>query len=221
MRISVLMCGLLICAALFAQVAEKANENYRSEAGRAKIALGIGHADRDARQKPEELIRALNIQAGTVVADVGTGVGYMLPHLSRAVGPNGKVIAEDIFPDFLKQAQERAASLKNVEFVSGTEKSAELAPASVDLVLVLDAYHHFDYPDQMLASIKRGLKPGGKLSIVEYHKTPEAMPNGNAVTHVRLGVDDAIREIEGYGWKLASRSEFIPKVQWLGTFQPR
>ena len=209
---------LFVAALLPAQVAEKANETYRTKEGRAKIAASLGSpTNRDARQKPKELVAALELKPGMVVADVGTGAGYMLPYLSEAVGPAGKIIAEDIFPDFLDAAKTKAAGLKNVDFVLGNDKATNIAPGSADVVFVLDAYHHFDYPQALLADFAKVLKPGGRLIVVEYHKNDVAM-NGRAREHVRLGADDAVKEIEAAGWKLVSRKDFIPDVQWLAVF---
>jgi ubiquinone/menaquinone biosynthesis C-methylase UbiE len=212
---------LLLSAVLSAQVAEKANENYRTKEGRASVASGIGSSSRDARQKPKELVAALGLKPGMVVADVGTGAGYMLPYLSEAVGPTGKVIAEDIFPDFLDTAKSKASNLKNVEFVLGSAKATNIPAGVADVIFVLDAYHHFDYPQAVLDDFGRVLKGNGRLMIVEYHKNDVAMPNGRALEHIRLSADDAIKEIEAAGWKLVSRKDFIPKVQWLAEFQKK
>jgi ubiquinone/menaquinone biosynthesis C-methylase UbiE len=213
---------LLVATLLQAQVAEKANETYRTKEGRSKIAATLANTStRDARQKPKELVAALDLKPGMIVADIGTGAGYMLPYLSEAVGPSGKVIAEDIFPDFLETAKKNAAALKNVEFVLGSEKATNIPARSADVIFVLDAYHHFDYPKAVLDDFGKVLKPGGRLIIVEYHKNNVSMGNGRALEHIRLGVDDAIKEIEGAGWKLLTRKEFTPQVQWLAVFLKR
>jgi ubiquinone/menaquinone biosynthesis C-methylase UbiE len=151
------------------------------------------------------------------VADVGTGIGYMLPYLSRAVGPTGKVIAEDIFDDFLEGARQRSqtARLANVAFVKGTVTDPNLPEAQLDVVLALDVYHHFDYPDKMLAAIYKALKPAGRLAVVEYYKRPEAMPNGRAMTHIRLDMPDVIKEIEANRFHLVMEKETIPNSQYL------
>jgi ubiquinone/menaquinone biosynthesis C-methylase UbiE len=212
--------GLCGAALLCAQVAQHANENYRTEQQRANMMRTLAGADRDARQRPRELVAAMQLKPGMTVVDVGTGPGYMLPFLSEAVGPSGRVIAEDIFPDFLERARKRSeeAKLSNVTFVQGDEKDARIPAAAGNVALVLDVYHHFDYPADMLGSIRRGLKPDGRLIIVEYHKSKEAM-NGRGEEHVRLGIDDAIGEIEANGFKLVSRRDFVPKVQWIGVFR--
>jgi SAM-dependent methyltransferase len=217
MRLAIILIG----AGLSAQVAEKANENYRTKEGRASVASGIGSSSRDARQKPKELVAALELEPGMVVADIGTGAGYMLPYLSEAVGPAGKVLAEDIFPDFLERAKSKAANLKNVSFVLGSEKATNLDTGSLDVVFVLDAYHHFNYPQALLADFARALKKNGRLIIVEYHKNEVAMANGRALEHIRLSAEDFAKEIEAAGWNLVSRKDFIPRVQWMGVFRPR
>ena len=214
MRITVFLIG----AMLSAQVAEKANERYKSAEAREGIAQTLTEVSRDARQKPRELVAALGIKPGMTVVDFGTGPGYMLPHLSEAVGAGGRVIGQDIFPDFLAKARQRAASLKNVSFVEGNTKETKLAAKSADIVLVLDVYHHLDYPAQTLSELQHALKPGGRLAIVEYHKNDVAM-GGRAKEHVRLGEAEAIAEIQSHGFRLLSKRDFVPQVQWLGLFE--
>jgi len=85
----------------------------------------------------------------------------------------------------------------------------------VDIVLALDVYHHFDYPQKMLAAIHKALKPGGKLVIVEYYKRAEAMPNNRALTHIRLDLADVIKEVEANHFHLLSEREHIPDSQYL------
>jgi len=88
----------------------------------------------------------------------------------------------------------------------------------LDLALTLDVYHHFDYPDQMLANIAKALKPRGRFVIVDFYKRPEAMPSGNAMQHIRLDLDDVIREVEQNGFKLVKTSEHLPKSQYIAIF---
>ena len=211
-----LLAGLMN-ATLTAQVAGPANAGYQTEQQRKGLAAGLGDPARDERQKPGELIRAMGLQPGMTVADVGTGIGYMLPFLSRRVGAGGRVIAEDIFDDFLASARQRAENLKlaNVTFVKGTETDPKLPGAAVDIVLALDVYHHFDYPEKMLAAIHQSLKPGGKLVVVEYYKRQEAMPNGRALTHIRLDMPDVIKEIEANHFHLIAEREHIPDSQYV------
>jgi ubiquinone/menaquinone biosynthesis C-methylase UbiE len=208
----------------YPQVATKANERYQTEEGRAAVAKGISAPDRDAKQRPRELVQAIGVKPGMTVADVGTGTGYMLPYLSSGVGPSGKVLAEDIFDDFLAKAKGTAskAGLTNVTFVKGTEHGANLPAGALDVILTLDSYHHFNYPQDMLASFKKALKPDGHLAIVEYYKREGAMGGGNsALTHIRLDDADLIREVEANGFKLVDEHEHIPKSQYIVLFRLR
>jgi ubiquinone/menaquinone biosynthesis C-methylase UbiE len=207
----------LLVATLHAQVAGQANSGYQTPEQRKTVATTLADPARDEKQRPGDLIRSMGLQAGMTVVDLGTGIGYMLPFLSRRVGPAGHVIAEDIFDDFLAGAKQRAANLKleNVAFVKGTETDPKLPENSADLVLALDVYHHFDYPDKMLARIHQSLKDGGKLVVVEYYKRAEAMPNGRALTHIRLDMPDVIKEIEANHFHLISEREHVPDSQYM------
>ncbi|MCS7025162.1 MAG: methyltransferase domain-containing protein [Bryobacteraceae bacterium] len=208
----------LVLAAAQAQVAEHANSGYKTKEGRSRVAQSLAASDRDGRQKPQELVDALQLAPGMTVADIGAGIGYMLPYFSKAVGPTGKVIAEDIFPDFLEQARETATKqgLSNVEFILGTEQDPKLAENSIDVAFTLDAYHHFNYPDKMLAAVARALKPGGRLVIVDFYKSGFRDPD-----HIRLDRDDVIREVERFGWRLLSKRDHLPGTQYIAIFEKR
>jgi ubiquinone/menaquinone biosynthesis C-methylase UbiE len=206
-----------LAGALSAQVAQQANSTYQTEAGRKTVAAGLNSPNREATQKPGELIKSMGLEPGMTVADVGTGVGYMLPFLSHRVGPAGRVIAEDIFDDFLAGAKQTAEQQKltNITFVKGTETDPMLPEGQLDMELVLDVYHHFDYPEKMLAALHKALKPDGKLVIVEYYKREGAMPNGRALTHIRLDMPDVIKEVEANHFHLIMEKEHIKNVQYM------
>lgn len=223
---SLLVFGVLI-PAVWAQVAQDANRDYATAADRAKIVARLENPARLARIKPAELIQRLGIVPGSTVVDLGTGTGNLLPALSRAVGAKGHVIAEDIFPDFLDRARSRAKTenLTNIEFVLGTETDPKLPAERADLIIVLDAYHHFDYPEKMLTAIRRALKPRGRLAIVEYHKLRDAMEvDGDpdfAVKHVRAGAEQVEKEVQAAGYRLQWRKEHAPGSQYIAMFQKR
>jgi predicted methyltransferase len=206
-----------------AQVAKEANTQYQTAEGRKTVAATLSAPDRDERQKPRELVEAMGLKRGMSVGDVGTGIGYMVPFLSRRVGPNGRVFAEDIFDDYLAMARMTAESqhLNNIVFLKGTEKDPKLPENSLDRVLVLDVYHHFDFPESMLAGIHKALKADGRLVIVEYYKNETAMPNGRALTHIRLNKPDVIKEVEANHFHLVSESEHIPDVQYMLILEKR
>ena len=210
---------LAAATALSAQVAETANKNYQTTEQREGMLRNLAAADRAERLKGEAIVQAMRVQPGMTVVDLGTGGGAMLPLFSAAVGTGGKVIAEDIFPDFLARAKKDHPGLTNVSYVLGTERDAKLPVGSADLAVTIDAYHHYDYPKEMLASIKRGLKPGGRFVIVDYYKRPDAMgPGPNAMEHIRIDKDDVIKEVEANGFRLVETIEHVPGKQYIAIF---
>ena len=220
-RGSVSACTMLLCAfAATAQVAQQANEGYKTPEGRETVAKSLSAADRDEKQKPQELVAAMPLKPGMTVADIGTGTGYMLPYLSGAVGAQGRVLSEDIFPDFLEKAKNTAKqhNLTNVEFIQGSETDPGLPENGVDVVLALDSYHHWNYPGKMLASLHRELRDGGKLVIVEYYKRPDAMPGGRAMQHIRLDAADVIKEIGSNHFRLLSQRDHVKGSQYMAIF---
>jgi predicted methyltransferase len=204
-----------------AQVAEKANAHYATPEQRSAMARGMADPSRDQQQKPRELLASLAIVAGMAVADVGTGPGYMLPFLSEAVGPGGRVLAEDIFPDFLEAARRRAGSahLANVTLVLGTQTDPKLPKASLDLEFLLDVYHHFNYPGPMLARLRDSLKEDGRLAIVDYYRRRGAMPSNDALEHIRADQPEVIQEVEASGFHLVSKHDHIPNSQYVLVFR--
>jgi ubiquinone/menaquinone biosynthesis C-methylase UbiE len=216
----------LVSAAAFAQVAGTANDSYKTREGRESLARTLGDPTREERQRPRDIIDAMDLKPGGSVADIGTGVGFMLPYLSHAVGDTGRVIGEDIQSDFLDRAKMKAqlSRLNNVQLVLGTDRDPMLPADSLEGVLALDVYHHFDYPEAMLGHIRDSLLSDGKLVIVEYFKRPGAMANGDpnfAVQHIRLDEDDVIKEVEANGFRLVSKRDLAPKSQYLAVFEKK
>lgn len=216
----------LVCAAACAQVASQANEGYKTHAERENIAKGLNDPAREERQRPRDIVDALDLKPGGTVADVGTGTGFMLPYLSHAVGDTGHVLGEDIQNDFLDKAKLKVqlSRLNNVQFVLGTDRDPRLPADTLEGVLVLDVYHHFDYPEAMLEHIRDSLLSDGKLVIVEYFKRPGAMPGSDpnrAVQHIRLDQDDLIQEVEANGFRLVSKRDLVPKSQYIAVFEKK
>jgi ubiquinone/menaquinone biosynthesis C-methylase UbiE len=213
-------CHVLFCAAAFAQVAGTANKEYQTKEGREAIAQHLADPNRANTTNPRAMVDALALKPGNSVADVGTGVGFMLPYLSHAVGEKGQVYAEDITNDFLDKAKSRAqmSLLKNITFILGNEHDPKLPADTLDGVLVLDAYHHFDYPQDMLGHIRDSLLSDGRFVIADYYKRPDAMPGGRAMEHIRLDEDGVIKEVEANGFRAVSKQEIVPKSQYLVVF---
>jgi ubiquinone/menaquinone biosynthesis C-methylase UbiE len=219
-----LACLLLIFGvAALPQVATQANQGYKTKEGRAAVAKALSDPERSERQRPRDIVAAMELKPGETAADIGTGVGFMLPYLSQAVGDKGHVIGEDIQQDFLDKAKSNVKmhQLTNVEFILGTDKDPKLPAETLSAALVLDVYHHFDYPEAMLSHIRDSLLSDGKLVIVEYYKRPGAMPGGDpnrAVQHIRLDQDDLIKEVEANGFRLVSKGALVPKSQHIDVF---
>jgi len=196
------------------QAAEKANQGYETPEERSRVARNLDNPDRVDNQKPRELIAALGVAQGDTVADIGTGVGFMLPYLAEAVGPRGRVFAEDIFPDFLDKAQAkiRKHGWKNVETVLGTEKDVKLSPGTINLALILDVYHHFNYPADTLASIRKALKPAGRLVVVDFYRSRDhpRMSRDRLNEHIRLDRDGFAAEIQSAGFRLDRQFDHLP-----------
>ena len=209
-----IIAALILTVSAWSQVADSANKGYKTKEGRDKVAATLDDPHRDGKQKPLELVAAMDIKPGMTVADIGTGTGYMLKFLSDAVGPTGKVYGEDIQTDFLDRA--RAKNVPHTELILGTTTDPKLPPNSVDVALVLDVYHHFDYPDKMLAAIRSALKPGAHLVIVDFYKSASPSPG-----HIRLESDEVTAEIEHNGFHLLSQREHIPKSQYMLTFEKK
>lgn len=134
---------------------------------------GVSWLERPEREKEERadlLVPALKLKGGDVVADIGCGSGYYTRRLAKAVGTNGLVYAVDVQPEMLDILTNKLAAGKilNVKPVLGTATDPKLPRESVDLILLVDVYHEFDHPFEMMAALIRALKPGGRVAFVEF-----------------------------------------------------
>lgn len=151
-----------------------------------EIAHVMGHPaaqwlERDTREAEEKLsllIKLLELKPGMVVADIGAGSGVLTLQMAPLVAPKGKVIAVDIQQEMLVRLQNRMSrtGIKNVDLLLGEEKSPLLKPNSVDVVLMVDVYHEFEFPHSMILNISKALKPGGRIALVEYRLEDPRVP---------------------------------------------
>jgi ubiquinone/menaquinone biosynthesis C-methylase UbiE len=137
--------------------------------------LAAGWLERPERvqeEQPAKLIDALQLKDGDVVADIGAGSGYFTFRLAKRVGPKGKVLAVDIQPEMLDLIRTKMKSHKmtNVEPILGKVDDPKLPAGSVDLILLVDVYHEFEFPHEMTEAMVRSLKPTGRIVFVEYRK---------------------------------------------------
>jgi len=175
--------------------------------------------EREAEERTDDLIDALDIQAGATIADIGAGTGYFTWRLAQRVGPTGKVIAVDIrqsMLDLAAQAMKRRG-LGNVQFVLGKESDPRLAERSLDMVFIAHSYHEFAQPEPFMDAVRRSLKRGGRLVIVEYAKEKPLAP---AAPLHKMSFDEIRTEIEPMGFDLDRILDFLP-VQHGLIFIPR
>ena len=141
-------------------------------------AAWLEREERDKEERTDLLVAALGLRPGNVVADIGAGTGYISRRLAEVVGARGRVDAVDVQPEMVRMLTEQArrAGLAQIRPMLGASDDVRLAPASVDLALMVDVYHELEFPYEVLASIVRALKPGGRVVFVEYRADDPAVP---------------------------------------------
>jgi ubiquinone/menaquinone biosynthesis C-methylase UbiE len=174
--------------------------------------------ERDAYQKPHDVVMALNLRDGEAIADIGAGSGYFSLRFAQHVGPGGRVWAVDISPDMIVYLNRRIrdARLDNVRTVLAVPDDPLLAPASIDDVFICDTWHHIDNHGRYLATLKTLLRPGGRVTIIDFQKKKE-IPG--APFEMRVAREDVIREFEQNGYRLAKEHTFLP-YQYFLVFEP-
>jgi SAM-dependent methyltransferase len=141
-------------------------------------AAWLEREEREQEERGDLLLQVLALKPGMVVADVGAGTGYYARRMSPFVGSTGTIYAVDVQPEMIKMlsALSEKAALENIKPVLATVKNVQLADNSIDLAIMVDVYHELEYPHEVLASIVRALKPGGKVVFVEYRAEDSAVP---------------------------------------------
>lgn len=164
---------------------------------------------RDEWQHPKEIVDAMAIAEGMTVADVGAGTGYFEPWLSRAVGASGTVLALDVEADMVRYITERAAreGLANVRASKVALDDPKLPPAGVDRVLIVDTWHHIADRQPYAAKLRRGLRSGGKIFIVDF--TLEAKHGPPA--HHRVAAEEVMRELGAAGFTASVVASSLPE----------
>ena len=150
----------------------------------------------------EQIVSSCQVKPGMVVADVGAGTGLFTRLFAKAVGNEGQVYAVDISQNFLDHIDEtcRRDGIHNVRTILGTAESTGLPSARVDLVFICDTYHHFEFPYKTMASIRRALKPGGRVIVIDFKRIP-GVSSEWVLEHVRAGQEVFEHEITQAGFK--------------------
>jgi predicted methyltransferase len=176
---------------------------------------------REVYDKRHAIVSATGVRPGMSVADIGAGTGLFTRLFSDRVGPSGKVYAVDISKVFidniLRISRERGR--QNVEGVIDTAGDVGLPPQSVDLAFICDTYHHFEKPRAMMQSVRRALKPGGQVVVIDFRKLP-GVSTAWVMGHVRAGRPEVIREIESAGFRLVEDSDLL-KTNYFLRFEKK
>jgi len=201
------------CCALFVSSlpAQTPHTHEHGFSGAAQWASVFDDPARDAWQKPHEVIGALGLSAGASVADIGAGTGYFAVRLAHMVS-GGKVYAVDTEPDMVKYLAERAAKsgLTNLIAVQGSPASPNL-PAKVDLVLLVDVFHHIGDRARYFRDLRSSLTAGGKVAIIDFRADSPVGPPAQA----RLAPQQVIDEMIQAGYTLDKTQDFLPNQYFL------
>jgi SAM-dependent methyltransferase len=174
--------------------------------------LGAGWLERPNREREERtdlLLQNLALKATDHVADLGAGTGYFSFPIAQQVG-SGKVLAVDIEPEMLRLVEQRKLvdGVDNIDTVLASEKSPNIPNASVDVVLLVDAYHEFSYPREVMTGVVKGLKPGGRVVLVEYRGEDRSVPI--KLLH-KMTQRQAIKEMSAVGLQWLRTDDYLPQ----------
>jgi SAM-dependent methyltransferase len=191
-------------------------ESHHSFGGAEKWAKQFDDPHRDAWQKPDEVLDALHLQRTDKVADIGAGTGYFSVRIAKRV-PDGKVFSVDIEPDMVRYLGERAhrEHLSVLLPLRGTTDTPNL-PEPVDLVLVVDTYHHIENRTAYFTKLKDALVANGRVAVVDFKvDAPEGPPPAD-----RVPAEKATAELDAAGYSLVATHTFLPRQYFL-VFQPK
>lgn len=173
---------------------------------------------RDAYQKPHEVLTALAIQPGEVIADIGAGSGYFTFRLAHHVGDNGKIYAVDVSPDMILHLNRRIRDLKamNVVSILADPDDPLLAEASIDRFFFSDSWHHIENQTKYLSLIKKMLNSGGEVVMIDFHK--KELPVGPPM-QMKIAREDLIKQMGNNGFRVKKEHTFLPYQYFLVFMQ--
>ena len=180
------------------------------------------HEGRAIYDKRVEIIDAMNLKPGMNVADIGAGSGLMSRLMAQRVAPNGTVYAVDIAKNMIDHIAEVAQkeNIPNLKPVLGDPKSPKLAPNSVDVICIIDSYHHFEYPTDMLAEINKALRPDGMLMLIDF-KRIDGVSRDYILKMVRAGEGTFTDEFLNAGFELVDKRDDMFPENYMLKFKHR
>jgi SAM-dependent methyltransferase len=182
-------------------------------------ALWLERPSRETTEQPQQVIDALDFKPTDIVADIGAGTGYFSFRISPRVS-EGKVLAVDIQPEMLDIIEflKKENNVTNVEPVLGTVTDPNLPDETIDLALMVDAYHEFDYPREMMEGIVRSLKPGGRVVLLEYRRENPLIPI--KALH-KMTQKQARKEMAAVGLRWMATKGFLPQQHLMVFEKPK
>ncbi len=207
------LCGSILFSNAEAQRPERGRDEYLGRPiAQTMHYLGAPWLVRESREREEEpakLLAALDIRPGQTVCDLGCGNGFYSLALAEQVGPKGKILAVDIQREMLQMLKERAEarSIPNIKTIKGKVNDPRLPVGEVDLVLLVDVYHEFSHPAEMLAKMRESLRPEGRVALVEFRAEDPAVPI--KPLH-KMTQAQCLKEFEANGYKLVGQFDELP-----------
>jgi SAM-dependent methyltransferase len=176
---------------------------------------------RESREREEDcatMLKQLHLRPGMTVADMGCGNGFYTLRLATLLEDTGRVLAVDIQPEMLRLLEERAreAKVDNIELIQGSVDNARLPPGQVDLILCVDVYHEFSHPEQMLETMRKSLRPSGRLVLVEFRAEDPEVPI--KPLH-KMSRQQILKELTANGFRLVRQFDGLP-WQHMMFFSP-
>ncbi len=173
--------------------------------------------ERDQYQKPAEVIQALGLKPGMVVADLGSGSGYFTRRFVEAVTETGKVYAIDVEPEALKHVKDGIEHMHipyTAEFILAPPDNPKLPFESVDLIFLCNVYHHLDDRTTYFANVKSALKPGGRIAIIDFYHDERSGDLGFSKTHL-VPRETVLAEMGQAGYRILRKHTFLPRQYFL------
>ena len=218
-RTLIVLAGATVASGtLLAQDSAAPHEMHRRHQDPQAYIASLEDPARDAYQKPGEVLEALALQEGEVVADIGSGTGYFSVRFAEAVGGQGVVYAVDVSPDMIRHLNRRLrdAGIGNVRTVLADPDDPLLADASVDRFVIVDTWHHIEDQTGYIAKMKRMLRPGGQVVHIDFQKRD--LPVGPPIA-MKISRDDLVQQMEKNGFRLAAEHHFLT-YQYFLVFEP-
>jgi ubiquinone/menaquinone biosynthesis C-methylase UbiE len=212
-RSSVAFCLALGPVAVAGQAPADQHPVHKLHGDPAAYIAALEDPKRDAYQKPHEVMQALDVREGEVIADIGSGSGYFTIRLAHHVGAHGRVYAVDISPDMIRHLHTRVRDLEllNVSPILALADDP-LLPQAVDRFVLVDVWHHIENRVGYLARMKKHLKPGGQVVMIDFHK--RELPVGPP-SSMKIAREDLLQQMRGNGFQLIREHSFLPYQYFL------